>query len=77
LMWYDRVKEEYFRDKNTDKNYFLSFSGRQLNNGALDYMIKRRGKGIKDVRVSCHTIRHFYAQQQIKMGTDLFTIQKS
>ena len=76
LMRYDRVREEYFRDKNIDDNYFLSFSGKTLNNGALDYMIKKRGSGIKDCRVSVHTMRHFFAQQQIKMGTDLFTIQR-
>lgn len=76
LMRYDRVREEYFRDKNMAKNYFLSFSGKTLNNGALDYMIKRRGKNIDDVRVSVHTLRHFFAQQQIKMGTDLYTISR-
>lgn len=76
LMRYDRVRIEYFRDKVIDKFYFLSFSGRQLNNGALDYIIKRRGKGIEDVRVSIHTMRHFFAQQQIKMGIDIFTISR-
>lgn len=76
LMRYDRVRTEYFRDKVIDKFYFLSFSGRQLNNGALDYIIKRRGKGIEDVRVSIHTMRHFFAQQQIKMGVDIYTISR-
>lgn len=76
LMRYDRVREEYFRDKAIDKFYFLSFSGRQLNNGALDYIIKRRGKGIEDVRISIHTMRHFFAQQQIKMGVDIYTISR-
>ncbi len=76
LMRYDRVREEYFRNKSTDDNYFLSFSGKTLNNGALDYMLKRRGSGVEDVRISCHTLRHFFAQQQIKMGTDLYTIQR-
>ena len=76
LMRYDRVRAEYFRDKNINDYYFLSFSGKMLNNGAMDYMIKRRGKGIEDVRVSVHTMRHFFAQQQIKMGTDLYTISR-
>lgn len=76
LMRYDRVKEEYFRYKSTDKYYFLSFSGKQLNNGAVDFIIKKRGKGINDIRVSPHTCRHFFAQQQIKLGTDLYTISR-
>lgn len=76
LMRYDRVREEYFRYKSTDEYYFLSFSGKMLNNGAVDYMIKRRGKGIEGIRVSPHTCRHFFAQQQIKMGTDIYTISR-
>ena len=76
LMRYDAVKEEYFAYKNKEPYYFLSFSGKQLNNGAVDYMIKKRGKGIEDIRVSPHTCRHFFAQQQIKMGTDLYTISR-
>lgn len=76
LMRYDRVKEEYFRYKSTDAYYFLSFSGKQLNNGAVDFIIKKRGKGINDIRVSPHTCRHFFAQQQIKLGTDLYTISR-
>lgn len=76
LMRYERVKEEYFAYKNKEPYYFLSFSGKQLNNGAVDYMIKKRGKGIQDIRVSPHTCRHFFAQQQIKMGTDLYTISR-
>ena len=47
-----------------------------LNNGAVDYIIKKRGKGIEDIRVSPHTCRHFFAQQQIKLGTDLYTISR-
>ena len=34
------------------------------------------GEGIEGIRVSPHTCRHFYAQQQIKMGTDLYTISR-
>ena len=54
----------------------MSNHGRQLANSAIEHVIKRHGEGIKDVRVSPHICRHFFAQQQIKMGTDLYTITR-
>ena len=45
-----------------------SYSGR-------DYR-KAVRRGIEDVRVSPHTCRHFFAQQHVKMGTDLYTISR-
>ena len=56
--------------------YFLSFHGRQLTNCAVENIVKNHGKGIVGVRVSPHTCRHFFAQQQVKMGTDLYTISR-
>lgn len=76
MLKYEIVKENYFVLKNTDDYYFLSFHGRQLTNCAVEYIIKNHGKGIKEVRVSPHTCRHFFAQQQVKMGTDLYTISR-
>lgn len=76
LLKYDTAKDNYFALKNTDDYYFLSFHGRQLTNSAVEHIVKRHGEGIEDVRVSPHTCRHFYAQQQIKMGTDLYTISR-
>ena len=76
LLKYDTAKENYFAFKNIDDYYFLSFHGRQLTNSAIEHIVKRHGEGITDVRVSPHTCRHFYAQQQIKMGTDLYTISR-
>ena len=62
--------------KNTDDYYFLSNHGKQLTNSAVEHIVKRHGAGIEGIRVSPHTCRHFYAQQQIKMGTDLYTISR-
>lgn len=76
FMKYDIVSAEYFTLKNTDDYYFLSFHGRQLTNSAVEHIIKRYGTGIEGIRVSPHTCRHFFAQQQIKMGTDLYTISR-
>lgn len=76
MMKYEMAKENYFALKNIDDYYFLSFHGRQLNNSAVEHIVKRHGDGISGIRVSPHTCRHFYAQQQVKMGTDLYTISR-
>lgn len=76
MMKYDAAAEKYFDLKNTDDFYFLSFHGRQLTNCAVEHIIKRHGEGIEGIRVSPHTCRHFFAQQQVKMGTDLYTISR-
>ena len=76
LMKYDAAADNYFYLKNIDDYYFLSFHGRQLTNSAVEHIVKRHGTGIDGIRVSPHTCRHFYAQQHIKMGTDLYTISR-
>lgn len=76
LLKYDATAADYFTLKNVDDYYFLSVHGRQLTNSAVENIIKRHGEGIEGVRVSPHTCRHFFAQQQIKMGTDLYTISR-
>lgn len=76
LIKYELTKENYFALKNIDDYYFLSFHGRQLTNCAVEHIIKRHGEGIEGIRVSPHTCRHFFAQQQVKMGTDLYTISR-
>lgn len=76
LMRYERAKESYFAFKNTEGYYFLSYSGRQLTNSGMEHMFKRRGKGIEGVRVSPHTARHFFAQQSLKQGRDLYSLSR-
>lgn len=76
LLRYENVANQYFTLKSTDDYYFLSFHGKQLTNSAVEHIVKRHGEGIEGVRVSPHTCRHFFAQQQIKLGTDLYTISR-
>ena len=77
LMRYERTKESYFSFKNMEPYYFLSNTGRQLTNSGMEHMIRRRSKGIdSDVRCSPHTFRHTFAQMQLKMGTDLYTLSR-
>lgn len=76
LMRYERCKENYFAYKNTEEYYFLSYSGRMLTNSGMEHMFKRRGEGIEGVRVSPHTARHFFAQQSLKQGRDLYSLSR-
>lgn len=76
MLRYEYVRDDYFTLKATDDSYFLSFHGRQLTNSAVEHIVKRHGSGIEGIRVSPHTCRHFFAQQQVKMGTDLYTISR-
>lgn len=76
LLRYETVASQYFTLKSTDDFYFLSFHGKQLTNSAVEHIVKRHGVGIEGIRVSPHTCRHFFAQQQIKLGTDLYTISR-
>ena len=76
LIKYQASKENYFTLKHTDNYYFLSFHGKQLTNSAVEHIVKKHGEGIEGVRVSPHTCRHFFAQSQVKLGTDLYTISR-
>lgn len=76
LLRYETAASQYFALKPTDSYFFLSFHGKQLTNSAVEHIVKRHGTGIEGVRVSPHTCRHFFAQQQIKLGTDLYTITR-
>lgn len=76
LMRYERVKDSYFAFKNREEYYFLSNNGRQLTNSGMEHMFKRRGKGIEGIRVSPHTARHFFAQQSLKQGRDLYSLSR-
>jgi len=74
------IKYEVVRDNNFPypkcNYYFVSFHGNQLTNSAVEHIVKRHGQGIEGIRVSPHTCRHFFAQQHVKMGTDLYTISR-
>ena len=76
LLRYELAKENYFKLKSKDNYYFLSFHGKQLTNSAVEHLLKKYGQEIEGIRVSPHTCRHFFAQQQVKMGTDLYTISR-
>ena len=77
LMRYLRIRDLYFDCKKHEKDYlFLSRTGRQLTNSAIEYIVKAAGVEFNNVRVSPHTCRHFYAQQQLRNGLDVYSLSR-
>lgn len=76
LIKYKIARESYFAIKKKDEEFFLSFSGHTLTNNAVEYLIKQAGKDISGARVSPHTFRHFFAQQQLKNGMDIYSLSR-
>lgn len=79
LIKYERMKKQYFQDKTTTEEYFLSYTGSGLSHVALDSIVKVAGQRaeIKGKRVSPHTFRHFYAVQCLNEGNmDVYSLSR-
>lgn len=79
MIKYSRTRENYFELRPAEDYYFLSYTGRQMTNSAMEHMLKRRAKMVEgdDIRISPHTLRHTYAQQQLKIGNmDIYTLSR-
>ncbi|MBB2483387.1 tyrosine-type recombinase/integrase [Bacillus sp. APMAM] len=80
MIKYERMKHEYFKDKYMiDSNYFLSRNGKELTVNAIEKIIKQAGKRAKvrdSIRCSPHTIRHYYAQKQLRTGLDVYSLSR-
>lgn len=77
LAKYETAKSDYFALREMEDYYFLSFHGRMLTNSAVEHILKRHGGGVTSgVRISPHTCRHTFAQSQLRMGTDIYSISR-
>ena len=79
LMKYMMVRESYFEYKIAAPNVFLSKTGRVLTEEAIKRFLKNAGTAVgvnPNVRVSPHTFRHTFAQQQLKNGLDLYSLSR-
>ncbi len=78
IIRYLRYREEYFKYKDIPDNLFLSRTGRPLTVEAVEYIIKQicDKANIKNIRCSPHTFRHYYAQQMLKNGTDVYSLSR-
>ena len=80
LLRYTTARYAYFRDKITiPTNYFLSRTGKPLTLEAVERIVKIAGEQAKisdDIRCSPHTCRHWFAQEQLKNGLDLYSLSR-
>lgn len=80
LIKYDRVREIYFNDKLlVEDYYFLSRTGRQLTVEANERIIDKIGilaEVRKEIRCSPHTLRHYYAQSQLRNALDVYSLSR-
>jgi len=81
LIRYLRVREQYIKDKvNYEMNYLLlSQKGKKLTKETIENVVRDCGEKCnvrKEIRISPHTCRHYYAQTQLKNGCDLFTVSR-
>lgn len=79
LIKYERLRKEYFQNKNVTSNYFLSYQGAGLSHVALDSVVKEAGKraGVTKKKVSPHVFRHFYAVACLSEGgMDVYSLSR-
>lgn len=77
LIKYERVREGYLKDNILHyDNYFLSYRCKPLTVEGIERIVKICGEGIKGIRVSPHTIRHYYAQAQLRNGLDVYSLSR-
>ena len=79
LVKYRTAKTKYFQCRKAEDHVFLSKNGKRLNNQAIHKFMKDCAKAVNvrsAVRVSPHTCRHTFAQQQIKNGLDLYSLSR-
>lgn len=79
LMKYMMAKKKYFQCRKADDYLFLSKNGKCLNGQAINKFMKDCARAVhvrSVVRVSPHTCRHTFAQQQISNGLDLYSLSR-
>lgn len=77
MIKYENAKEEWFKTRQIKSDtYFLSWKGNMLSTTDMNGIFKKRGMLIKDdtIRCSPHDARHFFAQQKLKSGTDIYSL---
>ena len=79
LIRYEAVRDRYFEYRFADEYLFLSKNGRRLTEEAVCKFMKTAAATVgvnPQVRVSPHTCRHTFAQQELKNGLDLCSLSR-
>ena len=78
LHKYIRTRNNYFGSEHFN-TLFVSRYNTRLSHSAISNIIKDAGEfaGVKDdIRVSAHTLRHTFSQQQLKNGLDIYSLSR-
>ncbi|MFT8349501.1 tyrosine-type recombinase/integrase [Clostridium saccharoperbutylacetonicum] len=81
IIRYVRCRDSYFANRNIDEKtpFFLSYRFNALTIESVERIMKIAGKKSEvrsDIRVSPHTARHYYAQKNLKLGMDIYSLSR-
>lgn len=79
LTKYSAAKQGYFEYKVIPKNMFLSRTGQPLTVCTLENVVREAGKRVKvnkNIRCSPHTLRHYFAQAQLRNNLDIYSLSR-
>lgn len=80
MLRYERIRENYLKDKNQKyDNYLLSVNCKPLTVEAIERIVRIGGEIAhvrKEIRCSPHTLRHWYSQQQLRNGLDVYSLSR-
>ncbi|MCD2225582.1 tyrosine-type recombinase/integrase [Listeria cossartiae] len=80
LAKFQRIKRQYFKHTGavTEDYLFVNFYGKRLTPEGVNMMLKRtaeRTGHVFTIRISCHTLRHYFSQKYIENG-DIYTLSR-
>nr|WP_210727916.1 tyrosine-type recombinase/integrase [Facklamia miroungae] len=85
IIKYKRVKYDYFKNlrvqRELDDFLFLTKSGNMIRSNVLLELVVKEAAisvGVREEvkRKSCHSLRHYYAQNLLKSGTNMYIISR-
>lgn len=80
MIKYERIREGYLKNNILHyDNYFLSYRNKPLTIEAVEQIVKLCGKKAnvnENIRCSPHTLRHYFAQAQLKNGLDVYSLSR-
>lgn len=80
MIKYERIREGYLKNNILyHDNYFLSYRNKPLTIEAVERIVRLCGEKAsvdKNIRCSPHTLRHYFAQAQLKNGLDVYSLSR-
>lgn len=80
MIKYERIREGYLKNNILHyDNYFLSYRNKPLTIEAVERIVRLCGEKAnvnKNIRCSPHTLRHYFAQSQLKNGLDVYSLSR-